>query len=803
MKPIKIEATNFVSFEHFEYTFQDGVTALVGLNKTDDNQGSNGSGKALTMDSDILTPNGFVKMRNIKVGDIILHPSGAYQVVRAIPFHDTDIAYKITFSDGTEVKCNKEHLWKVRTNQSEEWSVISLGKIMERSKDEEVFFEVPGCFGRPSKKMVSFTCMGAEEQQCITVSGEDGMFITNNYTPTHNSSMQQAVYFAITGNNYRSSIDKKLIRNGEKEAKVLLDIECPIRKETLHIERILPLKGSSKLNVSMNGEPVSLATVKDGNNYILSWMGISPEDLKSYFLICKEYYKSFFKSSNTDKLALISRFINYDFLDGAKDIIQKELDILSSQKLAIQSKKDRAEGSIEALKQVIEDAANFDFEADKLFRIEKREGMIKSLKEEIDSFRYEISRADKSIKENNSALEELEDLLKEEEKKKDCLPSTKEIQETIESVKKELGEAKANQNEVLEMKEELSKIHDDLKVSLRKVLVNLSGAITCPKCKHKFLTLKDTTLEQEEKKKVKIGKQEKEVVSEMETLDESLKEYEDLISSFIQIKNEQEDEIDKIRQSAQEINTSIYKINDDIESIKSTISSLERKKKTLSEKIESNMSDIKDNEKQIKEIKKEKATKVDVSSQEKQIEDTMLSIAGYDKELSDLDALLFKKKEWIGRFKSFKMYLALEQLKNIQSRANNILKAENSDLRILIEGFKTKADGDIKEEITPYVVRDEAENFWYYSGGERARVEIALIIAIQNMINETNKWGGLQFLSIDEITEGLSKESLYDVIEALEFIQYPILVTTHISNENASCKTLKIVKENGVSRIEQ
>lgn len=803
MKPVKIEATNFVSFEHFEYTFQDGVTALVGLNKTDDNQGSNGSGKALTMDSDILTPNGFVKMRNIKVGDIILHPSGAYQVVRAIPFHDTDIAYKITFSDGTEVKCNKEHLWKVRTNQSEEWSVISLGKIMERSKDEEVFFEVPGCFGRPSKKMVSFTCMGAEEQQCITVSGEDGMFITNNYIPTHNSSMQQAVYFAITGNNYRSSVDKKLIRRGEKEAKVLLDIECPIRKETLSIERILPLKGSSKLNVSLNGKPVELATVKDGNNYILSWIAISPEDLKSYFLICKEYYKSFFKSSNTDKLALISRFINYDFLDGAKDIIQKELDILSSQKLAIQSKKDRAEGSIEALKQVIEDAANFDFEADKLFRIEKREGMIKSLKEEIDSFRYEISRADKSIKENNSALEELEDLLKEEEKKKDCLPSTKEIQETIESVKKELGEAKANQNEVLEMKEELSKIHDDLKVSLRKVLVNLSGAITCPKCKHKFLTLKDTTLEQEEKKKVKIGKQEKEVVSEMETLDESLKEYEDLISSFIQIKNEQEDEIDKIRQSAQEINTSIYKINDDIESIKSTISSLERKKKTLSEKIESNMSDIKDNEKQIKEIKKEKATKVDASSQEKQIEDTMLSIAGYDKELSDLDALLFKKKEWIGRFKSFKMYLALEQLKNIQSRANNILKAENSDLRILIEGFKTKADGDIKEEITPYVVRDEAENFWYYSGGERARVEIALIIAIQNMINETNKWGGLQFLSIDEITEGLSKESLYDVIEALEFIQYPILVTTHISNENASCKTLKIVKENGVSRIEQ
>lgn len=371
MKPIRIEATNFVSFEHFKYEFQDGVTALVGLNKTDDNQGSNGSGKALTMDAEILTPNGFVKMREIKVGDVILHPSGGYQVVRAIPFHDIDIAYKITFSDGTEVKCNRSHLWKVRLHKGEDWYVISLEEIMKRSKDEEVFFEVPECLGKSSRKMIVFTCLGAEEQQCITVSGEDGMFVTNNYIPTHNSSMQQAVYFAITGNNYRSSVDKKLIRRGEKEARVSLDIECPIRKETLSIERILPLKESSKLNVSLNGKPVELATIKDGNNYILSWIAISPEDLKSYFLICKEYYKSFFKSSNTDKLALISRFINYDFLDGAKDIIQKELDTLSSQKLAIQSKKDRAEGSIEALKQVIEDAANFDFEADKLFRIEK------------------------------------------------------------------------------------------------------------------------------------------------------------------------------------------------------------------------------------------------------------------------------------------------------------------------------------------------------------------------------------------------------------------------------------------------
>lgn len=47
--------------------------------------------------------------------------------------------------------------------------------------------------------MIAFTCLGAEEQQCITVSGEDGMFVTNNYIPTHNSSMQQAVYLPLPG----------------------------------------------------------------------------------------------------------------------------------------------------------------------------------------------------------------------------------------------------------------------------------------------------------------------------------------------------------------------------------------------------------------------------------------------------------------------------------------------------------------------------------------------------------------------------------------------------------------------------
>lgn len=80
-------------------------------------------------------------MREIKVGDVILHPSGGYQVVKAIPFHDIDVAYKITFSDGTEIKCNRSHLWKVRLHKGEDWYVIPLEEIMKDQKTKKSFFK--------------------------------------------------------------------------------------------------------------------------------------------------------------------------------------------------------------------------------------------------------------------------------------------------------------------------------------------------------------------------------------------------------------------------------------------------------------------------------------------------------------------------------------------------------------------------------------------------------------------------------------------------------------------------------------
>lgn len=76
-------------------------------------------GKALSTDTDIPTPNGWVKMGNIKVGDKVFDETGKQCDVTAV----TDVqhnrpCYKIIFSDNSEVIADEQHLWLTETDKS-------------------------------------------------------------------------------------------------------------------------------------------------------------------------------------------------------------------------------------------------------------------------------------------------------------------------------------------------------------------------------------------------------------------------------------------------------------------------------------------------------------------------------------------------------------------------------------------------------------------------------------------------------------------------------------------------------------
>ena len=79
--------------------------------------GGVGNGKAGLLDSCVVTPYGYRKVIDLKVGDIISNPDTGGQE-RIVYLHPIGLFpfYRISFSDGTHMDCSEGHLWKVRVN---------------------------------------------------------------------------------------------------------------------------------------------------------------------------------------------------------------------------------------------------------------------------------------------------------------------------------------------------------------------------------------------------------------------------------------------------------------------------------------------------------------------------------------------------------------------------------------------------------------------------------------------------------------------------------------------------------------
>lgn len=94
-----------------------------------------GSGKALLNGSKVVTPNGYINIEDLKVGDEIFGVNGnIYNVLGSYPQGKKQI-YNVTFSDGTIIKCSKDHLWafqtaSMRSRHKKDYKVETLENII-------------------------------------------------------------------------------------------------------------------------------------------------------------------------------------------------------------------------------------------------------------------------------------------------------------------------------------------------------------------------------------------------------------------------------------------------------------------------------------------------------------------------------------------------------------------------------------------------------------------------------------------------------------------------------------------------
>jgi hypothetical protein len=87
-----------------------------------------GTGKALDIDTDVITPNGLIKINDLKINDLIIGQNGKPTKVIGIYPQGQKDAFKVTFNDNTSVICCDEHLWKVRYGNNK-FKVMTLKEI--------------------------------------------------------------------------------------------------------------------------------------------------------------------------------------------------------------------------------------------------------------------------------------------------------------------------------------------------------------------------------------------------------------------------------------------------------------------------------------------------------------------------------------------------------------------------------------------------------------------------------------------------------------------------------------------------
>ena len=104
-----------------------------------------GTQKAQPLYSKVLTPSGFIRMGDVKVGTKVISGTGNVCNVTGVYPQGIKKIYELTFDDGSKCRCSDEHLWTVQTRDdrrrknkdgSEKYRTITLNEMLKNYKVE-------------------------------------------------------------------------------------------------------------------------------------------------------------------------------------------------------------------------------------------------------------------------------------------------------------------------------------------------------------------------------------------------------------------------------------------------------------------------------------------------------------------------------------------------------------------------------------------------------------------------------------------------------------------------------------------
>lgn len=163
-----------------------------------------GTGKAQPLYSKVLTPNGFVRMGDLKVGDKVFAANGNKSTVTGIFPQGLRKIYEITLENGYKCRASDNHLWLSIYETSLE--VSGYQKVVETSRMlyKPTRFYIPCISGENFNhfeycRIKSIKYVGLDECQCIYIDDPSHLYVTDDYIVTHNTTLLKFFHSAVIG----------------------------------------------------------------------------------------------------------------------------------------------------------------------------------------------------------------------------------------------------------------------------------------------------------------------------------------------------------------------------------------------------------------------------------------------------------------------------------------------------------------------------------------------------------------------------------------------------------------------------
>lgn len=384
---------------------------------------------------------------------------------------------------------------------------------------------------------------------------------------------------------------------------------------------------------------------------------------------------------------------------------------------------------------------------------------------------------------------------------------------------------------------ELGKQKATLTAAIENLNNKLAGTITCPVCRHQFLLSDENfdveaarrQMKEHETEKGKLENLLAECRKQSESIEESEKEIHagkrDLTGQNVTWE-EKIQEAEKSRrtviglqeeacQSKERVTRSINSIQTELDGIRRKLfdeafSLLDDAYKSIRRNIGSRGEDIKAAESAIgilentmKELKESSGSDILVSLE--------ASLKEYRKQSSE--AVIEKEKlekqanelmRQADVFLQFKSFLANTKIAALAKVTNEFLESIGSDIRLHLSGFTSLKSGKIREKISVSLLRSgmDCGSFDKFSEGEKCRVNLATILAMQKLVNgncEEDK--GLNLIVLDEILSPVDEDGLASVFSVLNKSGITTLVISHGNISESYPYKLIIHKKNGQSYI--